>query len=134
MMINPLSIMSTFVVMDGDGSAIPIPVNDTFFEDLKYQFGDFKGKHLISHFAFDKDWDIWEMHPAGDELVCLLSGQVDFVLEQGAEETVEETKVQMKIPGEFVIVPKGIWHTANVHIPSSMLFITPGAGTQHRPI
>ncbi|MEB3213402.1 MAG: cupin domain-containing protein [Leptolyngbyaceae bacterium] len=130
MMINSLSIMSTFVVMDGDGSAIPIPVSDTFFKDLEHQFGDFKGKHLISHFAFDEDWDSWEMHPAGDELVYLLSGQVDVVLEHDAE----DTKVPMKTPGEFAIVPKGVWHTIKVRTPSSMLFITPGAGTQHRPI
>jgi oxalate decarboxylase/phosphoglucose isomerase-like protein (cupin superfamily) len=70
------------------------------------------------------------MHPAGDEFVCLLSGQVEFILEQDSG----ETKVQMSIPGEFVIVPQGIWHTAKVQTPSSMLFVTPGEGTQNRPL
>jgi hypothetical protein len=31
-------------------------------------------------------------------------------------------------------VPRGTWHTTKVHAPSSMLFITPGEGTQNRPL
>jgi len=27
-----------------------------------------------------EDWDHWEMHPAGDELIVLLSGSIDFRL------------------------------------------------------
>ncbi|WOD39918.1 hypothetical protein [Nodosilinea sp. E11] len=127
---NLFSINSTYVVMDENGSAIPVPVNATFFEDLERQFGDFKGKQLISHYTFTQDWDTWEMHPAGDEFVCLLSGQVEFILEQDSG----ETKVQMSIPGEFVIVPQEVWHTAKVHAPSSVLFVTPGEGTQNRPL
>ena len=33
-----------------------------------------------------------------------------------------------------VVVPKGVWHTAKVLAPSRMLFVTMGAGTQHRPV
>jgi uncharacterized cupin superfamily protein len=129
-MSNPFSINSTHVVMDENGNAVPVAVSTTFFEDLEQQFGDFKGKRLISHFTFDKDWDTWEMHPAGDEFVYLLSGQVEFVLEQDAG----ETKVPMSTPGEFAIVPRGVWHTARVYAPSAMLFVTPGEGTQNRPL
>jgi uncharacterized cupin superfamily protein len=124
------SISSTYVVMNENGSAIPVPVSATFFEDLEQQFGDFKGKLLISHYTFNQDWNTWEMHPSGDEFVCLLSGQVEFILDQDSG----ETKVQMSKPGEFTIVPQGVWHTAKVHAPSSMLFVTPGEGTQNRPL
>ena len=31
-----------------------------------------------------------------------------------------------------VLVPRGAWHTANVHSPSVMLHVTMGSGTQHR--
>jgi len=129
-MSNPLSITSTYVVMDESGNAVPVPKSVTFFEDLKQQFGDFKGKRLISHFTFERDWDTWEMHPAGDEFVCLLSGQVEFILEQNSG----ETKVKMSKPGEFVIVPRGVWHTAKIDASTSMLFFTPGEGTQNRPL
>ena len=123
-------ISSTYVVLGDNGDAIPIAVSDRFFEDLESKFRDFKGKRLISHFTFDKDWEVWEMHPAGEEFVCLLSGQVDLILEQGGV----ENKVQLCTSGSYVLVPRGTWHTAKVHTPSSMLFITPGEGTQNRPL
>lgn len=121
---------STYVVLAENGDAIPIAVSDRFYEDLEQRFGDFKGKHLVSHYTFEKDWDSWEMHPAGDEFVCLLSGQVDFVLEQDGGEKL----VSLNAPGAYVLVPRGIWHTAKVHCSSSVLFITPGEGTQCRSL
>lgn len=128
--IDLFSLSSTYVVLGDNGDAIPVAVSDRFFEDLESKFGDFRGKRLISHFSFDKDWETWEMHPAGEELVCLLSGRVDLLLEQGG---VEKT-VQLSTLGSYVLVPRGVWHTAKVHTPSSMLFITPGEGTQNRPL
>jgi uncharacterized cupin superfamily protein len=128
--IDLFSLSSTYVVLGDNGDATPISVSDRFFEDLESKFGDFKGKRLISHFSFDKDWETWEMHPAGEEFVCLLPGRVDLILEQGG---VENT-VQLSTSGSSVLVPRGIWHTAKVHTPSSMLFITPGEGTQNRPL
>lgn len=32
----------------------------------------------------------------------------------------------------FVVVPRGTWHTAKVHAATTMLFITPGEGTENR--
>ena len=32
------------------------------------------------------DWDHWERHPAGDEILTLLSGEIDVVLETDAGE------------------------------------------------
>jgi uncharacterized cupin superfamily protein len=128
--IDRFSLSSTYVVLGANGDTTPIAVSDRFFADIKSEFGDFKGKRLVSHFTFDKDCDTWEMHPAGDEFVCLLSGQVDFILEQdGVENT-----VHLNAPGTFVLVPRGIWHTTRVYTPSSMLFVTPGEGTQNRPL
>jgi quercetin dioxygenase-like cupin family protein len=126
--IAPFSLSSTYVVLGDNGDATPIAVSDRFFEQLESKVGDFKGKRLISHFTFDKDWEAWEMHPAGEEFVCLLSGRVDLLLEQdGVEHT-----VQLSTSGSYVLVPRGTWHTARVHTLSSMLFITPSQGTQTR--
>jgi uncharacterized cupin superfamily protein len=125
---NLQNINSTYVVLDDTGNAIPMAVSNRFYKDLEEQFGDFKGKRLISHYIFEQDWDSWEMHPAGEEFVCLLSGQVDFVLEQdGIERTMSLNAI-----GDYILVPRGTWHTARVHTPSSMLFVTPGERTQHR--
>jgi uncharacterized cupin superfamily protein len=126
--ILPFNLSSTYIVLEEKGDAIPVAVSDRFYQDLEQRFGDFKGKRLISHYTFEQDWDSWEMHPAGDEFVCLLSGQVDFVLKQNGT----ENTVHLNTPGTYVLIPRGIWHTAKVHTPSSVLFITPGEGTQCR--
>jgi len=60
--------------------------------------------------------------------VVLLSGDIDMVLAaEGGDKTVHLTN-----SGAFVIVPRGVWHTARVRAPSTMLFVTPGQGTENR--
>ena len=70
------------------------------------------------------------MHPAGDEIVCLLSGRATLALDRDGREEI----VHLARPGAFAIVPKGTWHTARIAVPTQMLFVTPGAGTQNRPV
>lgn len=129
-MTNPktLDLASTYVVVERDHSAIPIAVSPTVFEELDQRFDGFKGRLLVSSFIFDTDWSSWEMHTAGDEIVCLLSGDVTLILERNG---VEEA-THLRDPGAFVIVPKGTWHTARTRVPTKMLFITPGEGTQNQ--
>ena len=73
-------------------------------------------------------WTSWERHPAGDELVVVLSGRSDLIQEVDGEERRFEL-----CPGQAAINPRGVWHTADVHEPGEALFITPGRGTEHRP-
>jgi quercetin dioxygenase-like cupin family protein len=121
---------STFVVLQPDQRAALIENSPEVFEALDRRFSGFKGHVLIATFAFDADWTTWERHPAGDELVCLLSGKVTLVLDRdGGRETVELGK-----PGEYVLVPKGTWHTAHTNVPTTMLFVTPGEGTENKPV
>jgi mannose-6-phosphate isomerase-like protein (cupin superfamily) len=82
---------------------------------------------LVTESVYTQDWPTWEMHPQGDELVYLLEGAVDFVLE-GPEGT---TTVPLRERG-LVVVPRGVWHTAKVLAPSRLFFVTAGAGTQIR--
>lgn len=74
-------------------------------------------------------WKSWERHPAGDELVVLLSGRVDLVQERDGEEHTIELR-----PGIAVVNPAGTWHRSVVHEPGRALFVTPGIGTEHRSI
>lgn len=80
--------------------------------------------------AFDQpaSWDSWERHPAGEEIVVLLSGRVDLLQEVDGE--VRRVPLQ---PGEAAVNPPGVWHTADVHVPGMALFVTPGQGTEHKP-
>jgi oxalate decarboxylase/phosphoglucose isomerase-like protein (cupin superfamily) len=72
-----------------------------------------------------------ERHPAGEELVMLLSGAATLVLE---DESGQEQSVHLSDPGSYVLVPRNVWHTARTSVPTTMLFLTPGAGTEHRPV
>lgn len=76
----------------------------------------------------DASWESWERHPAGEELVVLMSGRVDLLQEIDGEVRVVELT-----PGTAVVNPRGVWHTADVHEPGQALFITPSRGTEGRP-
>ncbi len=70
-----------------------------------------------------------EMHPDGDEVIFLISGRVDVVLEEdGVDNTVEVR------PGQAVVVPRGVWHRVLVREPGQLLHITPGPRAEWRPI
>jgi mannose-6-phosphate isomerase-like protein (cupin superfamily) len=127
---RPLDLASTFVVIDPNHSATPIAVTPTVFEELDRRFDQFKGRLLVSSFRFDQSWSTWEIHPAGDEIVCLLSGEASLVLDRDGTEEI----IHLREPGAFAIVPKGTWHTARTSVPTQMLFVTPGQGTDNRPI
>ena len=85
-------------------------------------------------------WSHWEMHPEGDEVVQLLKGSVDIVMELpedtteggGTTATTATNTIELR-GGGAAVIPQGLWHTAHVHAPSEAIFITRGAGTQHRP-
>ena len=84
---------------------------------------------LVCVLGQDATWDGWERHPAGDELVYLISGRVDVVQDLDGTHHVVALR-----PGEAMVNPANVWHTARVHEPGLALFITPGEGTQHRPL
>lgn len=83
---------------------------------------------LVSQFSFTESWAGWEMHPAGAEVVVCTHGRMVLVQEIDGQErriTLEQ--------GHYAINPPGVWHTADISGEAGGLFITAGAGTQHRP-
>ena len=124
---QPTRLASNFVVLDDKFSASVVPVTPELYAHLDEEYKDFAGHLLVSSYSFDEDWPTWEVHPAGDEFVILLSGDAELVLrrEDGDDAT------RMNEPGTFVIVPRNTWHTARIHSPAVMLFITPGEGTEN---
>jgi uncharacterized cupin superfamily protein len=127
---KPFNIADTFVALDDSNNARPLPVTPDFWPKLMTgQLGSLS--RMISCLSFDTDWQGWERHPAGEEMVCLLEGEVELhlELEDGSRDT-----VVLDRPGAYVLVPKNTWHTAKVRKPTRMLFVTPGEGTQNRPV
>lgn len=83
---------------------------------------------MVMIFDGDGRGDHWESHPAGDELVVCLSGSVTVTRDvDGAPDRV------LLGPGEATINPAGVWHVVDMEGPASILAITAGLGTEHRP-
>ena len=72
--------------------------------------------------------DFWEIHPAGDEILLLVSGRLGVTV---APEGRPEISVDIG-PGEAFIVPRATWHRLQVIEPGRMLFCTPGARSEVR--
>lgn len=123
---GPFTLGETYAFLGEAGGAVSVPVDADFWSRGVEALP--AGGRLVSAFRNAADWEMWERHPAGEEIVLVLSGVVEFVLER----PVGEQRMRLAA-GAFVIVPRGVWHTANVIEPGEALFITPGDGTEHRP-
>ncbi|KOQ20035.1 cupin [Achromobacter xylosoxidans] len=76
----------------------------------------------------DVHGDVWERHPAGEEMLCVLEGRVVLTL---MDATGAETDVLLDAR-RSVVVPRGVWHRLHVACPARILFVTPGHGSEHR--
>ncbi|MGW5109463.1 cupin [Nocardia sp. NPDC004123] len=76
----------------------------------------------------DVHGDLWEMHPAGDELVSVLTGSIRMYLRP---ETVGAAEDLVRLTaGRAYVVPRGRWHRLELDEPSDLMSIGPRRGTQ----
>ena len=71
----------------------------------------------------------WERHPNGDELLCVVSGQIDVVLQESSGERLISLE-----PLTGLIVSQGVWHRLVVKEPAVLVGVTRHADTQHRNV
>lgn len=71
----------------------------------------------------------WERHSKGDELLCLVSGRIDVVLDESSGERVVPLE-----PLTGLIVPQGVWHRLHVKEPAVLVGVTRHDDTQHREV
>jgi hypothetical protein len=83
---------------------------------------------LVSMHTFEASWDSWEMHPNGAEVVLCTAGEITLVQEIDGH----EKRIRIAA-GEYAINAPGVWHSAEVLEPATLVFITAGLGTEHRP-
>jgi mannose-6-phosphate isomerase-like protein (cupin superfamily) len=130
--IGPFNLASTFLRLRTDSLVDPLPVTADFWQKLMTGAIELVSHdRLVTMISYDSSWPNAEMHPNGDEVVCLLSGRATMVL-FGADGDGREKLVELTEPGAYVVVPKGTWHTARTNVQCTMLFITAGEGTQSR--
>lgn len=127
---SALQLATTHLRLKPDARIERLPVGDDFWPRLiSGKLGTFHNEYLVTTSSYESNWPQWEQHPVGDEIVILLHGSVDFIVE-----TAEGLQtVEVRKPGDYAFVPMGCWHTADVLEPSTMLFITAGEGTQGKP-
>jgi len=121
------NILKTFAVLKPDLGADRVPVGPGLYESLDRDYDGFKGHWLVAVHDFSEAWTGWERHPAGDEIVMLLAGKATMILKTDDG----EARALLTEAGSYVVVPRGVWHTAEPEGPSRLLFITPGEGTEH---
>ncbi len=74
-----------------------------------------------------------EVHPDGDELLYVVSGTMQVILDDGDQQTVgTETTVVLRA-GDAYVVPRGVWHRVEAVEPSYLVHVTPGPNGGARP-
>ena len=68
----------------------------------------------------------WERHPAGDELLHVLDGELEVCL------LAPQGRVEVTLrAGSVFVVPRGLWHRSSPRGNVSMLFVTPTRDGEH---
>jgi mannose-6-phosphate isomerase-like protein (cupin superfamily) len=119
---------STYVNLRPDDRATTLKIGPRFWANVEKRT-DLNSGRLVGTTPQKADWPIWERHPGGDEILILLSGELEMVLE-----TRTGTRRTRLKGGQAFVVPRNTWHRALVKKPGKLMFITPGAGTEHRPL
>ena len=127
-MSKAFSLDSTYVNLRPDDGAATLKINARFWATIDKRRDLARGR-LMGVTQQKADWPHWERHPGGDEILVMLSGEMDLVLETRSGK--RRTRLRA---GQTFVVPRGIWHRGLARKPGRLMFITPGAGTEHRPV
>lgn len=127
--IEPFTALEHLVLLDADGGASPLLRSVDAWRSVNRSVGGRVIGFSRPQTAEDLHPDKWEMHPAGDEFLHLIEGELDVVLDQPGE-AARLTLTQ----GGAVVVPRGVWHRLLLKRPSALMFVTPAGGTRMRPV
>lgn len=69
------------------------------------------------------DWSPWEMHPDCEELLHVIEGSIKLQLwpKKGDEKIKHKLKT-----GEFITIPRGLWHRQKLLTKTKEYYLTPG--------
>jgi mannose-6-phosphate isomerase-like protein (cupin superfamily) len=120
---------ATIVHLREDGRALPVAWTPDVFRQLVTGGRDrvIGAKHGAEPADFHAEE--WEIHPGGDELLYLLTGALEVILDGPGRERSFGLR-----GGQACVIPSGVWHRLILRQPSDLLFITPAHGTRHRPV
>ncbi len=91
----------TYLGLDGAGRVTLLPVGPDFWKTIAQNPA--AGGTLVTVTRGNGDWNQWEMHPKGDEVLILLEGELQMIFEKfDGHETFN------LYPGATLIVPAGV--------------------------
>ena len=129
-MAQKFDLSTTFVHLANGGRAEPIEVTASFWgESGTGRLYD----RLVGSSDFNSSADlhssVQEMHPEADEVLFLVSGAIDLVLQEANGERTVPLEA-----GEATIVPRGVWHRLVMRHRGRLLFINSRAGMKSRNV
>jgi mannose-6-phosphate isomerase-like protein (cupin superfamily) len=110
----------TLIHLTDDLAVAPISVDSSFWTHGTPERTEFAEGRVVCVSDYTATWLWWERHPVGDELVLVLSGEVDFLIKTGSG----LHSVTMGA-GHAAVVPAGAWHRAVIPLHARLLFVTP---------
>lgn len=119
---------ATFIYLEREGGARALDVDAEFWSRLSSDASLTRGRLLGLTETGSSGSSHWECHPKGDELLLLLGGSLDVVLVDDAGERTVSLRDH-----QAMVVPKGVWHRQVYRRAGTLLFVTAGDDTEHRP-
>jgi len=125
-----LDLSRTFVHLGNHGDAEPVELTPSFWRESS---SGALYDRLVGTFDFKSSEDLHsatqEMHPEGDELLFVVSGAIEVVLQEGDSEGAIPLAA-----GQAAIVPRGVWHRLIMREPGKLLFINSRTGMESRDV
>ena len=118
-----------FVHLRDGGDAEAVKITSSFWTSSAVARG--KYDRIVGAFEFASDKDLHasmqEIHPNSDEVLFLVSGAIDILVEDRAG----ERRISLEA-GQFAIVPRGAWHRLVMRAPGKLVFINSRTGMLSR--
>src|SRR5262249_6109744 len=115
-----------------DGAATTlVPVGDDFWQTIHTRPELHEGRLLTAYNFPPGAWAHWERHPAGDEIVLLLSGALDLVFDADGRRRGGGLRRGGRGAG---VIPRGVWHVGVARAASKAISTPRGEGTDPRPL
>jgi mannose-6-phosphate isomerase-like protein (cupin superfamily) len=119
----------TFVHLRDGGDAEAVELTPAFWRECSS--GQRTYDRLVGVFEFRSSEDLHssmqEMHPEADELLFLISGAVDVLLQESDTE-----RTVSLAAGQAAIVPRGVWHRLVMRQAGRLLVINSRTGMESR--
>lgn len=127
---RPIDLTDTSLHLGTGPDVDVLDVDETFWATI-HERTELQTGRLVMASDTSVDWDVWEMHPEGDELILVATGAVRIHVEHPDRPDLA-TPVLIEAP-HLSLMPAGAWHTMDAMEPARVVTVTWGGGTQHRP-